>query len=1012
MQDSSTSGKKPIEEVEELRPHKAKLERMSRDISERTKIAEALRESDERYRCLFEQSPIGIGLATPDGNVVSCNKAMEVITGYSVEELKKINITDTYENPEDGKALLEAMERHGSVVNFPVRKKRKDGTPYMALLNVSRVNFGDTDLFQIICIDITERKKAQEQLKQSKEFLAKMIDALDDPIFVKDQQHRWVILNDAACEVMGRPREELIGKSDCDLFPKEQADVFWERDDSVLRSGKTDVNEEEITWHGKLHTISTKKSVFTDSLSGKKFIAGSIRDITDRKRAEEALRESEERYRVLVGNIPGMVYRGKTDWSVEVISNPEKICGYSVEEFTSQKVNWAQIIHPDDRETVFDEASKIEKESVSIIQEYRIKAKDGTVRWVEDHKVSIVTDTGIFIGVDGIVFDITERKKAEEALRKSEERYRTLYDSSRDGIATANLNGTITECNQAYADMLGYSREELKKIRYQDITPSRWHAFNEKIFQEVMERGYSDVFEKEYVRKDGTVFPVSLHTWRIDEDGNPVGVGSVVRDITERKKAEEALSSALAWQEAVFEGARDAVFISDADSMFIMVNSAACKLTGFSKDELLGMRIPDLHKEEDLVAYNMYHDRIMAGEEIISEAKILRKDGTKVDTEFNNRCIKVSGTAYMHTVARDITERKKAEEALRESEEKLRTLVERANDGIVILQDELLKYVNPRTAEITGYTVEEMTNTPFDRYVAPDELPKLSEAYERRIAGEESASIYETVVRRKDGRDVHIEVNAGLVTYEGKPADLAFARDITGRKRAEERLLDYQTKLKSLASELSLTEERERRRIATELHDRISQSLVISKMNLESLRKIPQGQEFDRTLDEICNSLGQTIVDTRTLTFDLSSPILYELGFEAAVAEWLAEQIQDKYGIESEFEDDGQPKPLDDNIRLLLFRNVRELLINVVKHARAKKIKVSICKVGNEICVSVEDDGVGFDPDQAVSMAAETSGFGLFSIRQRLEQSGGSFEIKSELGRGCKVTMTAPLNKE
>ena len=139
----------------------------------------------------------------------------------------------------------------------------------------------------------------------------------------------------------------------------------------------------------------------------------------------------------------------------------------------------------------------------------------------------------------------TERVRTEEQLRRSEERYRTLYESSRDGIVAANLDGRIIECNQPYAEMLGYSREELKRFRYQKITPSKWYAFNEDVFREVMERGYSYEFEQEYIRKDGTVFPVSLRTWRIDDEaGHPVGVYSVVRDITERKRAEEALRRA------------------------------------------------------------------------------------------------------------------------------------------------------------------------------------------------------------------------------------------------------------------------------------------------------------------------------------------------------------------------------------------------------------------------------------------------------------------------------------
>ena len=232
------------------------------------------------------------------------------------------------------------------------------------------------------------------------------------------------------------------------------------------------------------------------------------------------------------------------------------------------------------------------------------------------------------------------------------------------------------------------------------------------------------------------------------------------------------------------------------------------------------------------------------------------------------------------------------------------------------------------------------------------------------------------------------------------------------RKRAEKRAREYQAQLKSLASQLTLAEEHERHRLATELHDRISQTLVISKIKLEALRKAGYGSKLDKALDDVCNSIGQTIQDTRTLTFDLSSPVLYELGFEMAVSEWLTEQIQKKHGITVEFEADGEAKPLNDDIRVLLFRDVRELLINVVEHAEAHKVKVSIKKLGKQICVTVKDNGVGFDPVEVLSMAAKKGEFGLFSIRERLERLGGHLEIESKPGCGCKVTMMAPLKKE
>ena len=232
--------------------------------------------------------------------------------------------------------------------------------------------------------------------------------------------------------------------------------------------------------------------------------------------------------------------------------------------------------------------------------------------------------------------------------------------------------------------------------------------------------------------------------------------------------------------------------------------------------------------------------------------------------------------------------------------------------------------------------------------------------------------------------------------------------DITPRKLAEKKLITYQERLRSLASELSLAEERERRRLAADLHDRIGQALAIIKIRLGALRELVSSQSILKELNGVRELVEETICDTRLLTVELSPPILYEVGFVAAV-EWLTEHIQEEYAIQIQFEDDKYPKPLNSAVSVLLFKMIRELLFNVVKHAQARKAKVKLKRDNDKIEITVEDNGVGFDIDKTESRIFQTGGFGLFSICERLNYLGGHFKIKSSPGSGTCVIISAPL---
>jgi len=261
-----------------------------------------------------------------------------------------------------------------------------------------------------------------------------------------------------------------------------------------------------------------------------------------------------------------------------------------------------------------------------------------------------------------------------------------------------------------------------------------------------------------------------------------------------------------------------------------------------------------------------------------------------------------------------------------------------------------------------------------------------------------------------NGARIPIEGNAAPIkNAEGQAIGVVIVfRDVKEREEARRQILEYQRSLRSMASEVSLAEERERRAIATGLHDRIGQSLALARIKLGALRARLAQPELAAETDEVSHVLKQIVSEVRSLTFELSPPILYEFGLDAAL-EWLTDSVQKQHGLTCRFESRGESKKLSQESSVLLFQSARELLTNVVKHARAKTAAVRVVKDEHLVNVTVEDDGGGFDPAKAMLISETTKCFGLFSIRERISHMGGTFAVDSDAGRGTRVTLSLPV---
>ncbi|UCC21533.1 MAG: PAS domain S-box protein [Planctomycetota bacterium] len=699
--------------------------------------------------------------------------------------------------------------------------------------------------------------------------------------------------------------------------------------------------------------------------------------------------------------------------------------GKSLDEVIGQKCY--ELIHESD---LPDELCPLEKAKQTKNHEQvelYIPKKD---MWVMTSVDPVLDENGNVIRAVHIIRDITARRRMEEALQESEEKFREISEQSVMGIVIIQ-DYMFKYANEAASDIFEYSVEEMlawgpkecysKVVHPDDIL----FVMEQARRRHAGEKGVVFNYAWKAVTKRGKTKWVETYSKVISFGGKEADMVMLI-DISDSRAAEEALRESEEKYKSLFEFAGDALFTMDFTeehgTRFLDCNDRTLKLFGCTqRNQIIGKNPEDFSpavqpdgKPSREKAFELA-SAVMEGHPQIFEWMHYRLDGTPFWVEVNLTRIKLKGRSYMQAVVRDITKREKAEAALRESEELYRNVYETAPLAFVLWdRDCRITDWNTRAEELFGWSREEVLGRSFFDFLIPEGARgQVEGVVEALLRGEmPSRSVNENIT--KNGESVLCEWN-NTICYDNEghvSGVISLALDITERERAEKRLLEHEAQLKSLASELSLAEERERRRLAVAVHDRISQSLGISKIRLDELRKSTSSKKVVEVLNEVCNSLGQTIGDTRSLTFELGSPVLYELGFEKAVAGWLARQIEKKQRIATEFEDDGQDKPLDDDVRVLLFRNVRELLINVVKHAQAHKVKVSILRVNRQIHVTVEDDGVGFDPEKAVEMAGETGGFGLFSIRERMEQLGGRLEISSKPGHGSKIKVIAPLKRE
>lgn len=461
---------------------------------------------------------------------------------------------------------------------------------------------------------------------------------------------------------------------------------------------------------------------------------------------------------------------------------------------------------------------------------------------------------------------------------------------------------------------------------------------------------------------------------------------------------------------ALFNRSLSYVYLHDFNGKFIDANSAALKALGYKRTEILPLNFSSLIDKSQLPkATKSLEEIIRTGHQKKPvEYKLRRKDGKTIWVETEGSLIYKDGRPFaVQGIARDITEKKLAEEALKESEEKFRTLAEKSPNMIFINKIGKIVYANKQCEQVMGYKREEFYSPHFDffRIIAPEFLDKTKSFYGKHIKGKE-VTPYEYALVTKSGKRIEALLTTRLINYEGDKAILGIITDITDRKKAEKSMRESREQLRSLAAHLQSIREEERTMVAREIHDELGQALTALKMDLSWLaKKLPEGQgPILKKTKSMSQLIDSTIQRVQRISAELRPGLLDDIGLLAAM-EWQAEEFQQRTGIACELSFSPQSIHLDPERSTAIFRIFQETLTNISRHANAKKVRASLVKKASKLELTIKDNGKGISEEKI----SDPRSLGLIGIQERVHFLGGDIHIKGIREKGTSVTVSIPL---
>jgi PAS domain S-box-containing protein len=980
------------------------------DITESRGAHDALSKSEEKFSKAFRAGPVTMTLTSArDHRYLDVNETFEQITGWKRDEVIgrtpfDINI---WVDPGERERLAELLIAHQSLRDYEVHYRCKDGSQGVGSASAEFIEIEGEPLILSAIVDITDRKRAEDALSRKEAELAEAQHSAQLGSWQWDPKSLQLHWSEELFRIHGfdpklfSPSYEKLQR----LFTRESWDRLRKTMEDAIQTGTVpEVDLEVVRPDGGRRWVSTRGYTVRDSTGEVVSLHGTTQDITERKMNEEALRAKEQD----LAEAQRLAHVGSWEWDID-----------------SGAIHWSEELYriygldPTQPAPAFEDLPKLYTPQTWNRMQQAMAANslpdmdmelirpDGSKRWIHTTFDTTRDKAGVITKLRGVSQDITEDKQTRDQLRENQERMNAIVNSAMDAIVSVDEEQQILLFNTAAEKMFRCSAAEAIGAPLDRFIPAPFRPIHKTHPFQFGLTGSTDCghFGSLYaLRSNGEAFPIEASISETENSGKKLFT-VIIRDITERLRAETTLRESEERFRRVVEHIGDALAVDDVGGRIVFANDRFLSLFGVQYKDADGILMENYVPREYFPEWQSRHERRMRGEQVPShlECECVLHDSTKVWLEIEivsikNQEGKIVGSQKL---LRDISARKRAEQALRESEERFRLV---ANSAPVMIwmsgPDKLCNYFNKPWLDFTGRPLQEELGHGWVKGVHPEDsgecLRRYVDAFDKRQVCE-----LEYRLRRHDG-EYRWLLDIGVPRFN---ADGSFAGyigsslDITERKLAEEAM-------STIGRRLIEAHEEERTWIGRELHDDINQRLALLAVELDRLTQ-NASEEVGTQVRHAQERIMEIARDVQSLSHRLHSSKLEYLGLVKAATSFCRE-LSEQSSVKVHFKHANIPHTLPKELSLCLFRVLQEALQNATKYSGVRDFTVELYGTSESIELTVSDGGKGFEEQEAFTR----HGLGLISMRERLQLVHGELSVKSRPGAGTTIYARVPVDSD